>query len=62
MSTQIFMATRHDWTEDFVRPDGSHGPFYMNKCRECKAEFYGHKYRRTCRNCVEIFKKQAGTK
>ena len=58
MNTYIVQPTRHDFPEDFQSPIIEHG-IYANSCRECGATIMGHKYRRTCRVCVEIFKKQA---
>ena len=49
---------RHDFPEDFKSPTVEHG-IYTNTCRECKSTIHGHKYRRTCRVCVELFKRQA---
>lgn len=53
----IVEPTRHDFPEDFKSPAIEHG-LYANICRNCRATIQGHKYRRTCRVCLEIFKKQ----
>lgn len=58
MQMPIFKPSMHDFSEDFTEEMLNHG-IYTNTCRECKAVIMGHKYRRTCRVCVEIFKKQA---
>lgn len=50
--------SRHDFPEDWTPQAIEHG-LYDNTCRECGANIRGHKYRRTCRVCVEIFKKQS---
>lgn len=50
-----------DFPEDFKSPIVEHG-IYQNTCRECKGTIHGHKYRRTCRRCVEIFQKQAANR
>ena len=54
----IINPTRHDFDEDWTPEALKHG-LYTNDCRACGATIHGHKYRRTCRVCVEIFKKQA---
>ena len=48
----------YDFPEDFQPPVVGHG-IYSNTCRRCGARIMGHKYRRTCRICVEILKGQA---
>ena len=57
-ATIIIQPGRHDFPEDFEPKNIEHG-IYSNDCRECGATIKGHKYRRTCRVCVDIFKRQA---
>jgi len=38
-----------DWAEDFAHENGK----YINKCKHCKHEFLGSKYRRACRQCSD---------
>lgn len=54
----IIEPTRHDFPADWTTEALRHG-LYSNTCRECGATIMGHKYRRTCRVCVEVFMKQA---
>lgn len=58
MSNAIVRQTRHDFPEDWT-PKAIERGIYSNVCRSCGATIMGHKYRRTCAICVEIFKKQA---
>ena len=59
-SRLIVEMTRHDFPEDWTPEALKHG-LYDNRCRNCKANIRGHKYRRTCRVCVEMFKKSLPT-
>lgn len=58
MSTTLLKPSRHDFPEDWTPKAVEHG-IYTNNCRHCGATIQGHKYRRTCKVCVDIFNKQA---